>query len=57
MNDDMKRIPDVGAQDPERRNSAIADERDEDMDVFRQEIPGEAVWYFKESAGNSHALL
>ena len=40
------RIPQVGAQDPELRNSPIAEEEDEDTDVVRQQVPGEPVcWY------------
>jgi hypothetical protein len=39
-------IPQVGAQDPELRNSPIADEEDEDTDVVRQQVPGEPVCYF-----------
>lgn len=41
-------IPDVGAQDPELRNSPVADEGDEDVEVLRQEIPGEPVCYFND---------
>ena len=33
-------IPQVGAQDPDLRNSPIADEEDEDTDVVRQQVPG-----------------
>jgi hypothetical protein len=40
------RIPQVGAQDPELRNSPIADEEDEDTDVVRQQVPGEPVCYY-----------
>ncbi len=36
----------VGAQDPELRNSPIAEEEDEDTDVIRQQVPGEPVCYF-----------
>lgn len=39
-------IPQVGAQDPELRNSPIADEEDEDTDVVRQQVPGEPVCYY-----------
>lgn len=45
---DAEQIPDVGAQDPERRNSPIAEEGDEDMEVLRQEVPGDAVCYFND---------
>jgi len=39
-------ITHVGAQDPELRNSPVADEEDEDTDVIRQQVPGEAVCWF-----------
>jgi hypothetical protein len=42
-------IPHVGAQDPELRNSPIAEEEDEDTDVIRQQVPGEPVCYFNGS--------
>ena len=40
------RINQVGAQDPELRNSPIAMEEDEDTDVVRQQVPGEPVCWF-----------
>jgi len=43
-------IPHVGAQDPELRNSPIAEEEDEDTDVIRQQVPGEPVCYFNGTA-------
>ena len=39
-------ITHVGAQDPELRNSPVADEEDEDTDVIRQQVPGSAVCWF-----------
>ena len=36
----------VGAQDPELRNSPVADEEDEDTDVIRQQVPGAAACWF-----------
>lgn len=39
-------IPHVGAQDPELENSPIAEESDEDIDIIRQQVPGEPVCYF-----------
>ena len=47
------RIAQVGAQDPELRNSPIADEEDEDTDVVRQQVPGEPVCYFNGSVYRS----
>ncbi|MGD8339757.1 MAG: DUF1496 domain-containing protein [Gammaproteobacteria bacterium] len=41
---------DLGSQDPERRNSPIAAETDEDTEVLRQEIPPEPVCYFNDKA-------
>ncbi|OOG27659.1 hypothetical protein B1C78_03130 [Thioalkalivibrio denitrificans] len=43
-------VPHVGAQDPELQNSPIAMEADEEMDVLRQEVPGEPVCYFNNVA-------
>jgi hypothetical protein len=39
-------LPQVGAQDPELRNSPIAEEEDEETDVVLQQLPGAAVCYF-----------
>ena len=39
-------LPQVGAQDPELRNSPIAEEEDEETDVVRQQLPGAAACYF-----------
>jgi hypothetical protein len=44
-------IPQVGAQDPELRNSPIALDDDEDTDVLRQQVPGEPVCLY-----NGHAF-
>lgn len=41
---------DVGSQDPERKNSPVALESDEDTEVLRQEIPPEPVCYFNDKA-------
>ncbi len=43
-------VPQVGAQDPQLRNSPIAEEEDEDTDVVRQQLPGEPVCYFNGKA-------
>jgi hypothetical protein len=40
------RLPEVGALDPELRNSPIAQEHDEDADTVSQQVPGEPVCYF-----------
>ena len=39
-------VPHVGAQDPELQNSPIAMEMDEEMEVLRQEVPGEPICHF-----------
>lgn len=39
---------DVGSLDPERKNSPIAEEMDEDREVLRQEIPPEPICYFND---------
>jgi len=36
----------VGDQDPELKNSPIAIESDEESQLLREEIPGDAVCYF-----------
>lgn len=40
------RFHEVGALDPELRNSPIAQELDEEVDTLRQQLPGEPVCYF-----------
>jgi hypothetical protein len=42
-------LPQVGAQDPELRNSPIAEEEDEETDVVRQQLPGAAFCLFNGS--------
>lgn len=39
-------VPDVGAMDPELRNSPVAAEFDEESDVVRQQAPSAAVCWF-----------
>ena len=46
MQPQHRSLPQVGAPDPELRNSPIADEEDEETDVVRQQLPGAAVCYF-----------
>jgi len=40
------KLPEVGALDPELRNSPIAQELDEDVETLRQQVPGGPVCYF-----------
>ncbi len=42
--------PQVGAPDPELRNSPIADEESDDFDVLKQELPGEPCCYFNNTS-------
>ncbi len=41
-------LQDVGAQDPELKNSPILSENPEAEQVLRQQIPGESVCYFND---------
>lgn len=40
----------LGAPDPERKNSPVAWETDEDTEVLREAVPDEAVCYFNDQA-------
>lgn len=40
----------LGAQDPELKNSPIADETDEDVEALRESVPGEPVCFFNDNA-------
>lgn len=53
---DRIHVPDVGAPDPELRNSPIAEETDEEFEALKQEEPGEPVCFFnnKSYAHGSH---
>lgn len=42
----LENIPDVGAPDPELRNSPVSEEADEDFDVLAQEAEDLPVCYF-----------
>jgi hypothetical protein len=50
-------VIDVGAQDPELRNSPIADETDEDMEALRETIPGDDFCYFNGTPYENGALV
>ena len=39
----------LGAQDPELRNSPIAEEGDEDTETLRESVPGDPVCYFNDT--------
>ena len=40
----------LGAADPERKNSPVAWEADDDTDALREEVPDEAVCFFNDRA-------
>ena len=44
------KTPDLGAQDPELKNSPVAWEADEDTEALRESIPGEPICYFNDAA-------
>ena len=45
----------VGAQDLELKNSPISEEMDEESDVLKQEVPGEAECFFNaQGYSNGH---
>ncbi len=43
-------VTQVGAPDPELNNSPIAEEFDEDLEVLRQEVPGDPVCVFNNTS-------
>jgi hypothetical protein len=47
----------VGAQDPELKNSPVAWESDEDTEALREEEPGEAVCFFNGQAFDHEAVI
>lgn len=40
--------PELGTQDPERKNSPVAWETDEDTETLRESVPDEAVCFFND---------
>ena len=47
----------VGDQDPELKNSPIAVESDEESQLLREEIPGDAVCYFNGEEFSQHEIV
>lgn len=47
----------LGAQDPERKNSPVAWEGDEDTEALRESIPDEAVCFFNDLAYRDGAVV
>jgi hypothetical protein len=50
-------IRDVGAQDPELKNSPVAWELDEDTDALREEFPGAPVCYFNDEIFDNGSIV
>ncbi|MDH3641768.1 MAG: hypothetical protein OES38_06710 [Gammaproteobacteria bacterium] len=53
----MSDIPDLGAQDPEQKNSPIALESDEETVLLREEVPEEPFCYFNAEAFPDEAVV
>lgn len=51
------RAEQLGAQDPERKNSPVAWEEDEDTETLRESVPDEAVCYFNDLAYDHGAVV
>jgi hypothetical protein len=47
----------LGAQDPERRNSPVAWEGDEDTETLRESVPDEAICFFNDLAYRDGAVV
>ncbi len=53
----FKHAVDVGVADPELNTSPIADEADDEIEVLRQEMPGEPVCYFNNTSYKTGAYI
>lgn len=51
------KIVDLGAQDPELKNSPVAWESEEDTDALREQSPGAAACYFNSVAYEQGAVV
>ena len=51
------KLLDLGAQDPELKNSPVAWEADEDTDALREQAPGAAVCYFNSDAYEQDTVI
>lgn len=49
--------PHVGSPDPDLNNSPIAIESDDDFELMRQEVPGEAVCWFNGVAYDNGTIV
>jgi len=54
---DRNSIPSLGAQDPERRNSPVAWESDEDSETVRQELPENPVCHFNDESFSDGTVI
>lgn len=52
-----RRTPDLGAQDPELRNSPIVWESEEEPQGLRESIPGEPVCFFNDEAYSHNTVI
>lgn len=50
-------ITQVGAADPELKNSPVEQEGDEEREYIKQQVPGEAVCYFNNQAYNNGSYV
>ena len=51
------RTPQVGTQDPDRKNSPIAWETDEELETLRESLPEEPVCYFNDAENRDGMLV
>jgi hypothetical protein len=51
------RAVEVGAQDPELKNSPVAWEADEDTEALREEVPGDPVCFFNDRSYGHGAIV
>lgn len=49
--------PDLGAQDPELKNSPVAWEGEEDTEALRESIPGEPTCFFNDRPFSHGAVV
>jgi hypothetical protein len=53
----IEKPQDLGAQDPELKNSPVAWETDEDTEALREAVPGSAACYFNGNAYTHGTLI
>ncbi len=51
------KLPQLGAQDPELKNSPIAEEMDEESRFLREEVPEQSVCFFNGEAYDDGAFV